>query len=78
MSTSYGVIACLLLRLDKAGVQWQSVGDLCADLQLPVDSARANLEQLFVDGLVRVKRHHATGEIEAAMSALVGEEQQCA
>ena len=70
---SYGVIACVLWRLDKTGDEWQSIELLANDLQLPIEVARHHVEQLFVDGIVRVKRHHATGEIEEVKSALFNE-----
>lgn len=70
---SYGVIACLLLRLDKAGDEWQGVEQLASHLQLPIDTARHHLEQLFVDGIVRVKRNQESGQIEEVKSALVDE-----
>lgn len=64
---SYGVIASLLIRLDARLDEWHSVGDLAQHFGLQMATVREHLESMCHDGLVRVQRSDAGGQIIAAL-----------
>lgn len=65
---NFGVIAALLLLLEEQTGHWVAMADLATWLALPHGTVQDHLEQLLVDGLVRVERSE-NGPIVAAMAA---------